>query len=115
MSDQRLPAEFADLEPFCDRWLQPTEALRNQARIECGMDAIQTFYDAMLPRFEAVIQHLNRMPLRELDELDKNLLTLCFSFIEASGPVERFGTPEVTDLFSSQRFNIHGESANTGH
>ena len=109
-----LPAEFADLEGYCDKWLQETEARRNEVRINSTMDEIRVFYDAMLPRFEAVIQYLNRVPLHELPDLDQNLLTLCFSFIEASAPIERFNTPEVTDLFPPHRFKIYEESVSTG-
>ena len=109
-----LPAEFGDLEPFCDKWLRNTEAQRNAVRISSSMEEIRDFYDTMLPRFEAVIQHLNRMPLDELPQQDRSLLTLSFSFIEASAPIERFNTPEVTDLFPPERFRIYEESNATG-
>ena len=54
----RLPAAFADLEPLCEYWLHDTEAARNRARISADMGHIRAFYDAVMPRFDAIIRQL---------------------------------------------------------
>lgn len=114
MVNSQLPAQFSDLERFCGKWLRTTEAGRNEVRISSTMEEIRDFYDVFLPRFEEVIGYLNRIPLDDLPGPDRNLLTLTFSFVEASAPIERFNTPEVTDLFPAHRFKIYEESVMTG-
>ena len=104
---QVLPSEFANLAPFCAKWLRPTEAQRNEVRINSSMEEIRAFYDVAFPQFDAIIQHLNRFPLGDLPSAEQNLLNLMFAFVEASTPVERFNSPIVTKTFPPQRFKIH--------
>ena len=111
---QSLPSEFSNLEPFCEKWLHPSEARRNEVRISSSMEEIREFYDAVLPQFEQVIQFLNQKPLTELDDKEENLLNLSFSFVEASTPIERFNSPVVTELFPPERFKIYADSVATG-
>ena len=110
----RLPAAFADLEPLCECWLHDTEAARNRARISADMARIRAFYDAVMPRFDAMIQHLNRFPLGALPAAEENLLNLAFAFVEASAPVERFNSPIVTKTFPPERFLIHEDLGRSG-
>ena len=110
----QLPAAFADLEPFCAKWLRSTESQRNQARISSDMAELRVFYDAVLPRFEAVIRHLNQFPLGDLPPAEQNLLNLSFAFVEATAPVERFNSPIVTKTFPPERFIIHDDLGRSG-
>jgi hypothetical protein len=110
----QLPAAFADLEPFCAKWLRPTEAQRNEVRIDSGMQEIRAFYDVVFPQFDAIIQHLNRFPLGDLPPAEQNLLGLMFAFVEASTPVERFNSPIVTKTFPPERFLIHEDLGRSG-
>jgi hypothetical protein len=59
MLNKVLPDPFTDLEPFVDAWVLATETERNQKRLTSSMTEIQAFYDAMLPRMEAVLYHLD--------------------------------------------------------
>ena len=110
----RLPAAFADLESHCEYWLHDTEAARNRARISTDMPRIRAFYDAVMPRFDAIIQHLNGFALGALPAAEENLLNLAFSFVEASAPVERFNSPIVTRTFPPERFVIHEDLGRSG-
>lgn len=114
MTAALLPPAFADLEAFCPKWLHATEAKRNEVRISSSMDEIRAFYDAVLPRLEDIIAHLDRHPLDALPAPERNLLDLTFAFVDASTPVERFNSPIVTKLFPPQRFRIHEDSVATG-
>lgn len=111
---KQLPAAFTDLEPFCAKWLRPTESQRNQVRISSKMTEIRTFYDAVLPRFDAIIRHLNGYPLGKLPPAEENLLNLAFAFVEATAPVERFNSPIVTKTFPPERFIIHEDLGRNG-
>ena len=71
----RLPAEFADLEPFAD-WAVPTERARYDKRLASTMDQLQAFYDAAFPRLEAAVAYLDRFGLDGLPDDGKRLLWL---------------------------------------
>lgn len=109
-----LPEAFAELERFCPKWLHSTEAQRNRVRIDSNMGDIREFYDAVLSRFEEIIQYLNSRPLNAPDPTQTHLLNLVLSFVEVSAAVERFDSPIVTELFPPDRFKIHEASAATG-
>ena len=44
MIEDRLPAEFRDLEPFVDEWALATEEERVEKRYAASMDEIRAFY-----------------------------------------------------------------------
>ena len=111
---QKLPAQFSALESFCPKWLHATEAQRNEVRINSSMDELKELYDAVLPKFEDIIQYLNGFPVDDLPEQEENLLNMMFSFAESTSPVERFKSPIVTKLFPPQRFTIHEDTSATG-
>ena len=60
-----LPAEFADLEPLSD-WCLEFERERYAKRLSTSMDEMQSFYDAVFPRLEAIIEYLDRFDLNKL-------------------------------------------------
>ena len=51
-----LPPQFKELEEFLD-WALPTETQRRQYRESCDMEEIREFYDAVLPRVPAILDH----------------------------------------------------------
>lgn len=91
-----LPEPFADLEPFAD-WCLPTEGERYAKRLSSTMDELQAFYDAAFPRLEAMLAHLDALPLDDLPEDATRLLWLCYSLVNASFPVEVWRQPRVPD------------------
>ena len=103
MSKSQLPAQFEDLEPFAG-WALPDEVGRGRKRASSPMDEIQAFYDAMLPRMEAVMGFLNAFPLDELPPEAGRLLHMVLSLAEIGPAVEFYGEPRVIDGFPTERF-----------
>ena len=106
MSSRLLPEPFADLEGFANDWALATESERVAKRYASSMAELQSFYDAMLPRVEAMLEHLNRFSLEGLPEPEQRLLYLTFSLAEASLPVEIFGEPQVPYGFDPARYGL---------
>ena len=92
-----LPAEFADLERFADRWSLPTEAERWSQRHASSIEDMRDLYEAMSPRVDAVLAHCDAFPLDDLPEEVRNLLYLVFSFVMVSFPVEVWNAPRGID------------------
>ena len=105
MSANLLPQQFKDLEAFAAKWALATEPERVKKRCSSSIEEIKSFYDAMFPRLEAVIEHLNQFSLNELPETEKRLLYLAFSFAEISLSVEVFGEPGVPYGYDPTRYS----------
>lgn len=103
MSDRVLPEPFRDLEPFAE-WALATETERNRKRLASTMAEIQEFYNAILPRMEAVVAYLNQFPLDAMPADAQRLLHLTFSLAEVSTAVELFKQPGVVDGYDATRF-----------
>jgi hypothetical protein len=58
MTEHALPEAFADLVPFAE-WSVPIERDRHRKRVVSDLETVRKFYDAMLPRMEAIITYLN--------------------------------------------------------
>jgi hypothetical protein len=97
MTAARLPGEFADLEPFAEKWCLRTETERFAQRMSSSMDEIQAFYDAFLPRAEAAIAYCDKFPLDDMPDDAQRLMHLLYSLVMASFPVEAWRQPNVPD------------------
>ena len=97
MSTALLPAEFADLEPYAERWCLPNEPARYAARLSSTMEELQAFYDAMFPRGEAVLDYLDQFALDRMPDDAERLLQLMYALILVSFPVEAFHQPQIPD------------------
>lgn len=104
MESKRLPAAFRDLEPFAAAWALPKESQRHAQRLASSMDELRAFYDAVVPRLEAILTYLNDFALDHLSREAENLLNLTLSLAEITPAVELFGQSEVPDAFDSRRF-----------
>jgi len=91
-----LPEPFAELEPYAD-WCLATEAERYAKRLASTMDELQSFYDAVFPRLEAALAHLDGFAIDALPEDATRLLWLCYSLVNVSFPVEVWRQPRVPD------------------
>src|SRR5215471_18032010 len=91
-----LPAEFAELEPFSD-WILATERERYAKRLASSMEQMQAFYDAAFPLLERATAYLDRFPLGDLPEPERDLLLLMMSLIMVSFPVEVWKQARVPD------------------
>ena len=113
MTEKLLPKDFQDLEAFATYWALPTGNERADRRRESTMEQIQAFYDAILPRMDAVMEYLNTFAIDELPEEAKPLLYLSLALAEVSRPVELYGRPGAEGLDES-RFVLSGTSAIAG-
>ena len=104
-----LPPGFEDLTLHLD-WALATEAARSKKRLTSSMEAMQKFYDAMLPRVDDVMEHLSAFALETMPPAEQNLFNLCLSLSEVSFSVEVYGQPEVPnsmqELGAAERFVI---------
>lgn len=92
----KLPAEFAELEPFAD-WALPSEGDRYAKRLASSMDELQAFYDAAFPVLERSVDYLKSVPMEGISEQDQNLLWLFSSLVTVSFPVEVWRQPRVPE------------------
>src|SRR5581483_1704075 len=112
---RRLPDAFAELERFVDAWALPSETARSRKRLASTMDEIQAFYDAMLPKGEAILAHLaaagDPATDADLSEETRTLFRLMLSLAEVAPAVEIFRQPGVIDGLEAARFVPDHESA----
>lgn len=96
-----LPAPFKELEPYLD-WALPSESQRLQKREASTLAEIREFYDAMLARFQDVIDHLRQSDNasgtgHSVDVETQNLYVLMLAFADASLSVELHKSHTVPD------------------
>jgi hypothetical protein len=96
----KLPAAFADLEPFAD-WALPSESDRYAKRLASSMDELQAFYDAAFPRLESSTDYLKGVELDGISDEDRNLLWLFSALVTVSFPVEVWRQARVPDSGAS--------------
>ena len=92
-----LPPEFGDLERFAARWSLRTEPERWAQRHASTIEDMREFYEAMFPRVDAALEYCDRVPLGDLPEDARNLLSLVLSFVMVSFPVEVWNAPRIPD------------------
>jgi hypothetical protein len=93
----KLPAEFADLEPYTD-WCLATEPERYAKRLASTMTEMQELYDIGMKYLEEVMVYLDeRFPLDAMPDDAKALMHLMQSVIMVSFPVEVWKQPRVLD------------------
>ena len=108
MGDTMLPSEFADLEPFAEKWCLVSEPERYATRLASSMEEMRVFYDACFPRVRDARVHLDQFELDKLSEPELNLLHLVYSLIMVSLPVEVWNQPRVIDA-GTAHFDRHLE------
>lgn len=103
---QTLPGAFADLAPWVERYALDTEQARNARRVTSELADLQAFYDAMLGRMDAVMDHLLTVPNDNPPAPERTLAALASTFMEVSLAVELFKSPTVPEGFDWRRFEI---------
>ncbi|MER5901786.1 hypothetical protein ACGFY3_25755 [Streptomyces mirabilis] len=91
-----LPSDFAELEPYSD-WILGSERERYAKRLASSMTDMQAFYDAAFPLLDRATTHLDKFPLDDLPEPERNLMLLMFSLVMVSFPIEVWKQPRVPD------------------
>jgi hypothetical protein len=98
MTTAALPAEFSDLSRFAGAWALPNEEARHYKLLASTFDELREFYDAMLPRYEAIVGYLNRFPLEAMPADAQRLFDLAMTFVETAHPVDlKWGRVEIRD------------------
>ena len=88
MTASILPAAFSDLEPLVEQWCLPTEQARYLKLHSVSIAELRIFYDRMMPRMEAVLQHLNQFQVSGLPEAERRLFDLAMTFAETAHPID---------------------------
>jgi len=96
-----LPPAFSDLEGLLD-WALPSETLRRQKREASTMEEIGQFYNAMVPRVPAILEHFREAEKEcggpdNISDETKLLFTLMLALAEASLSIEIHRSPSVPD------------------
>ena len=73
--DAALPPAFADLALYADGWGASTTDARNDHRHHCSMAEIRQFYDAMTPRLDAALGHLDAFNVKTMPDAERNCCT----------------------------------------
>jgi hypothetical protein len=97
MMDTSLPEGFSDLEPYVADWALATRAERYAARLDRPFDDLVVFYDALAPKAEEAIAHLDTLNLNALPADATRLLHLLYSFILVSYAVNIFHQNRIPD------------------
>ena len=92
-----LPTEFAELEPFAEKWSLATEHERWEERVSSSIEEMQAFYDAIFPRVSEAIAYCDTFPLDDMPDDAVALLRMIYSFIIVSFPVELWRQPYPPD------------------
>jgi len=103
MTAGALPPGFEDLEPLLAWSLDSMEARRDQ-RIQASMDELEAFYDAMLPRMEAIMVHLDKVNANAIEGADLRLMNLAMTLAEIAPAVEQFFEPTISYGYDVTRF-----------
>jgi hypothetical protein len=110
-----LPAGFEDLEGFVAEFSLPSERERYQKRLSLTLLELRVFYDAIMPRMDAVMDDLTEYPADDVPSLPepiRNLYHLAQSYFEASHPIElKWKGIDLDDAFPQTRIVYIGPSA----
>jgi hypothetical protein len=107
-----LPEAFADLAPFVDEWALGSEQQRFHKLHAVTIDQLRVFYDAMLPRLQAVLQHLNQYRIGELPEGERTLFDLAMTFAETAHPIDlKWKDVDFPDAYPWPKFEFRTVSA----
>lgn len=98
-----LPAGFEDLAPF-SAWSLATETERNCRRNASQMAELLALRDAILPRVDAMVKHLNGFPMESMPQPECNLMYLLLSLAEIAPAVESYNQPSVINGYDPARF-----------
>lgn len=102
------PAAFQDLERYAGFAL-PTEAQRMARRLAASLDELTGLYRTLLPRMEAIAEHLAQWPVDELPAEQRPLLWLGLMFMEAAVAVELFKDPDVPESLGASSLEVDVE------
>jgi hypothetical protein len=98
-----LPAGFEDLEVFVGDWALARESERMSKRCATKIEDIRRFYDAMIDRVEAALDHLDTFALEAMPGPEKRLFYLTLSLVEVGNAVEFYKSSNSRYAFPADR------------
>jgi hypothetical protein len=105
MAEHALPEPFADLAPYLV-WALPTDRERCVKRQSSSMDEINAFYDAILPRMDAILSYLEQYLPEQIPVDAQNLFFLTLSLAKIAPAVEMYGEPNAEGLDALRLTNV---------
>ncbi len=107
-----LPPDFADLAPFVKDWALATERDRYFKLLATPIEELRVFYDALLPRAEAIVTYLSSLPLDDLPADGRVLHELLLTFVETAHPIElKWKQTDIEGGTAPEKLHFHGPSA----
>ena len=103
MTEPVFPKPFEDLAPFVD-WALKTERARTEKKVGASMDEIHVFYDAVLPRLDAMIEHLEGFSDGDMPAPEHRLYLMALSLVEVASLVEHYKQREVIEACDPLRY-----------
>ena len=103
MTEPVFPKPFEDLAPFAG-WALETERARTEKKVGASMDEIRVFYDAVLPRLDAMIEHLEGFSVGDMPAPEHRLYLMALSLVEVASLVEHYKQREVIEACDPLRF-----------
>lgn len=102
-----LPEKFAALAQWAD-WGKPTELERYQRRAASTMAELTSFYEALKPHMEDIIQHLSAFPWGSpISEADERLFHMAMTYMEAAVPIDlKWKSPVAQDSYPVSRLSM---------
>ena len=97
VTQDMLPAPFAELERFVSRWDKDGTEERYAVRLASTIEDLQEFHDAMLPHIAGIRAFLDAKSFEDYSEADRRLGRLTFAWVSAAEAVEVFKQPRVPD------------------
>jgi len=105
-----LPSRFKDLERFID-WSIPTPGERTTKRVASHIEEVRTYYDAILPHAENILDYLNQFPLDDMPEDASRLMDMMLSLAEIATCIEFYNSTHVPKGVSHSRFPLVAPSS----
>lgn len=111
MTEQILPPGFADLEPFVGAWALKGQSARYGRMTQTDMSDLTAFYEQMLPRVAAALDHLDGFPLNAMPAPQQRLLDLVLTFAETAHPADfRWQSTSLEGVFPFERIKLFSAS-----
>ena len=105
MAERQLPEPFQDLEPYLE-WSLATDRERIIKRKTSTIAEITAFYQAMLPRMDAILSYLEQYPLEQVPSDVQRLFWLTLSVAKIAPAVEMYGEPVPEGLDALRPVNV---------
>ena len=104
VTEAMLPEPFADLAPWLD-WALESERARTAKKVASSMEELRAFYDALMPRMEEIVAHLEGFAGGAMPAPAHRLYLLTLSLVEIANLVEIYKRREIIEASDPLHFN----------